>query len=77
MRPQHLLLRVAMRALVMWSGITPAEDWVMQQLPRILQVWLGRLRMPASSHALDFDGGECDMSYAFLATNPRASQPSV
>ncbi|RMZ57437.1 hypothetical protein APUTEX25_004271 [Auxenochlorella protothecoides] len=36
-RPQHLLLRVAMRALVMWSGITPAEDWVMQQLPRILQ----------------------------------------
>lgn len=37
-RPQHLLLRVAGRALIMWDSIEVSESWVMDQLPPLLQV---------------------------------------
>eukprot|EP00887_Chlorella_sp_A99_P005912 scaffold29.g5912.t1 len=35
-RPEHLLLRVLMRALVMWDSIEPSSEWVVAQLPRLM-----------------------------------------
>lgn len=32
-RPQHLMLRIWMRALVLWDSIQPSNDWVQEQLP--------------------------------------------
>lgn len=37
-RPEHLLLKVAMRALVMWDSVQPTNEWVEGQLPGFLQV---------------------------------------
>ena len=37
-RPEHLQLRVLMRALVLWDGVRPTEDWVQAQLPELIRV---------------------------------------
>lgn len=37
-RPDFILLRVLARALVLWSEVRPTEDWLLAQLPPILQV---------------------------------------
>ncbi|GAB4821235.1 hypothetical protein N2152v2_008281 [Parachlorella kessleri] len=37
-RPEHLQLRVLMRALVLWDGVRPTEDWLQAQLPQLIRL---------------------------------------
>jgi len=36
--PQHLTLKIMMRALILWDEIAPTEDWVWNCIPRNLAV---------------------------------------
>lgn len=68
-RPEHLQLRMLMRALVLWDSVAPTEDWVQAQLPAILKVSpragksggrsRERLHLGAAIHLLPCTAGSC------------------
>lgn len=37
-RPDHVLLRVVARAMVMWDSVLPTRAWLLEQLPPLIQV---------------------------------------
>jgi hypothetical protein len=37
-RPDQVLLRVVGRALVLWDGVRPTQEWLQAQLPSVLRV---------------------------------------
>ena len=38
--PNHITLKVLMRALIMWDEVEPTDEWVMNHLPENLSVSL-------------------------------------
>lgn len=40
-RPDHLLLRVVARALVLWDSVQPTQEWLQAQLPPLVRVRAG------------------------------------
>ncbi len=37
-RPDHVLLRVVARAMVLWDSVLPTRAWLLEQLPPLIQV---------------------------------------
>ena len=37
-RPDILMLRVIARALVMWEGVAPTDEWVLGNCPEVVRV---------------------------------------
>ena len=65
MRPDHVLLRVVARALVLWDDVRPTPAWLHSQLPSIIQA--------CNSHVLMIERTFCQNCF----TSFSACQPSL
>ena len=45
-RPDLLLLRVVSRSLILWDSVEPSEEWVLAQVPKMIQDAWAKLGSP-------------------------------
>jgi anaphase-promoting complex subunit 1 len=66
--PEHLMIRVWMRSLVMWDRVQPSWEWIMEQLPSLFRGPLSQLLQRKRGLTIDLEAVVQVTGIAFPAT---------